>query len=244
MPPLLSIISKKHLIVENQKDHRVFSLRRVSWYFSIFIISEITALLILSGLVYPTLQGAKFWEFFSGLLFSFGSLLLTTAIVYDHFWQHSELRLTGVTIEPLDSNQNNIVDQRFRRPVYEIMGHGTYSRRGDNIIPDMEDGFKVIETSSPCHKIRVADDVCNIGGSKTTIHEYIIRMLKPNKRDIGTYIFREPLENEERATIDFIYPATSGEFEFQIEVISSAKKKSRRVKIVVSDDLMKIKWKE
>ncbi len=226
------------------KDHRVSNLRRISWYFSISIISEIITLLILCGLVYQTLQGAKFWEFFSGLLFSFGSLLMTTAIVYDYYWRHPELSLRGVTIEPYDSNQNNIVDQRFRRPVYERVGDGTYLNLGDNIIPDTEDGFKVIETSSPCYTIKVIDDICNIGGSKTTIHEYIIRMLKPNKTDIGTYIFRRELENEERATIDFTYPVTSGEFEFEIEVISSTKKKSRRVKIVVSDDLMTIKWKE
>jgi hypothetical protein len=225
------------------KGHRVSNLRRISGYFSIFIISEMTALLILSGLVYQTLQGAKFWEFFSSLLFSFGSLLLTTAIVYDYFWRHPELSLTGVIIEPYDSNQNNIVDQRFRRPVYERAGSGTYLHLGDNIIPDTEDGFKVIETSSPCYTIKVTGDVCNIGGSKTTIHEYTIRMLKPNKTDIGTYIFRRELEHEERATIDFTYPATSGEFEFEIEVISSTKKKSRRVKIVVSDDLMAINWK-
>lgn len=223
----------------------MLNLRGINWKFTIvFALEFITLFSILYWIRSSGLELAKIVELVSSVLFSFGALLLTTAISYHHFWLHPDLKFKGVIIEPLDINYNNVAEQRFRTPVYERTANGTHSSVRDNIEPDTEDGFKVIECSSPCWQLRIAGDVSNIGGSKTKIHEYSYYMTKPVKTEkLGTYINRRFLENEERGTVDFLFPAIRGKVELKIEVVAT-KKKSQKVIIEVSDDLKRIRWKE
>lgn len=216
---------------------------------TIFII-EILTLVGVSFYIFGTIkEQSKLVEIFSGVLFSFGSLLLTSGIVYHHFWLHPELMITNVIVEPQNEESQNIAGAEFRTSVYR---YHPRRRLPDNIHPKKEGNFWYVKSTSRCSKLRVSTDVSNIGGSEMVIHEYTVKELKPTDRLPETYAFlpRETLPNQKRKTIEFFYPNDpsvtlgSGEYEFKIEVTASTQKKARRVKIIVSDDLMTIKWQE
>jgi len=236
---------QKIILVGEIQQNLGVCLRRISSKFAIIFGIEFFVLIVIVVSIFLAVKEmSEIVRILSSLSFSFGSLLLTTGLVYDHFLLHPELRIMNIVVEPLDMNLQQLAETEYRSPVVESKGWAHHDKcLKDNIIPKEKNGLKIVNSTSPCSKIRVSTDVCNIGGSETTIHEYIVREVQPNKRP-ETYIFRKPLQNEKRETIDFTYPATSGECEFEITVVASTQKKSRRVKVVVSDDLRTIKWQE
>jgi hypothetical protein len=229
------------------------SMRRISLTFGIiFTVEFVTLFGMLLWFMEKINDSAKLAEISSGALFSFGSLLLTSAIVYHHFWLHPELRVLNVTVEPITDNGNSLAKSEYRHPVFERTNYGL-TRYPDVVNPKEENGFKIVETDIAYSGIRVSTDVCNIGGSETTIHEYVVREVKPDRKRIETYICRRSLPNEKRETIDFFYPTLStlrkesiqsGEYEFEIVVKATTHEKKRRVKIIISKDLKIVKWKE
>lgn len=157
--------------------------------------------------------------------------------------------LTGVVVDPVSPTMNSLTDPRYQAPVYVEAnwpaGHGT--------IPEEENGFEVVRSVSPCSRIRVATDVCNIGGSETTVHEYVVKQIRPRNVQLGTFMFRKQLPHEKRETMEFYFPPPStdpsveiadGDYEFEVEVLGTTQKKKRRVRVCISENRLEIACKE
>ena len=221
------------------------TLRRVNLWFG--IIFGVEVLLIIGAVFYiPHIvhDETRLTDILSSMLVSFGSLLITTALVYHNFWLHPDLKMMNITVEPLDPNLRNIAEAKYKSPVFERIPEGI-AHKPDKTIPRVENGYEVVESNSPFSIMRISTDVCNVGGSETTIHEYKVEQLKPIQKVLGTYIFRRSLPNEKRETIDFLYakPA-SGEYKFEFSVVASTAKVSRRFTVIVSDDVKTVKWRD
>lgn len=186
---------------------------------------------------------------FSRLVAGFGSVLLTSGLLYHNFWQRPELAMMDIVIDPLDARGKNIAEPDYTRWFFtkDPSDPEHYSRE-PHTSPKKRDRFLEVRSTSEPVKVRILFDICNVGISETTIHEYTIREFKPTQRLVGNYSHRESLPHQKRVTLGFIYPdqpetlLRGGEYEFEIIVIGSTTKKSRRFKMLISNDLKTIRW--
>jgi len=227
-------------------------LRRISFGFMIIFSVEIILVIVMSFWVINITAGdeSKRAEIFSSLFAASGSILLTSALVYHNYWQRPELKIMDIIIDPLNAHGQNVADKKYRSFVFvkdpTVAGGNSsfYQTR-----PKVNNGFLEVKSSQFC-KMRVATDVCNVGVSETTIHEYRVKEIKPIERLVGVYCSRETLPHQKRITLDFNYPEGKstflerGNYEFEIEVIAATEKKSRRIMVIVPDDFKTIRWRQ
>jgi hypothetical protein len=185
----------------------------------------------------------------SSILAAFGSLLLTSGLVYHNYWQHPELRILDISIEPIDVNGQNVAKTEYKKPGYrkDPKNPDKYIPF-EQICPKMEQGFMMVECVSNSSKIRILTDVCNVGINETTIHEYIGELLKPTKRIVGIYSCTETLQHQKKVTLGFDYPDNSllrdGHWVFRITVKASTERKLRELEVVTENDCKTIKWRQ
>lgn len=187
-------------------------------------------------------------DVFSTILAALGSTLLTSGLVYHSLCQRPELKILDVVIDPWDARGNNIAEAKYTNLVFVRDPEARY-RRYIQTRPETEQGFQQVRSTSRCARIRVSTDVCNVGVGDTTVHEYSVTEAKPSQRLLGRYVTGVTLPHQKRTTLDFNYPEdpsillSSGEYEFEITVSAATESKSRRIDVIISDDLKTIRWK-
>ena len=229
----------------------MFDLRRVSILFTIIFVVEILVFAVMFLWVYSiTIEDPiEQARIFSRLLAGFGSVLLTSGLLYHSFWQRPELAMMDIVIDPLDAREKNIAEPDYIRWVFSKDPNDPKGYiREPYTSPKKRNRFLEVRSTSEPAKIRISFDVCNVGISETTIHEYTVKEVKPTERLVGNYSNRQSLSHQKRITLDFVYPdqpgalLRGGEFEFNIVVIGSTARKSRRFGIFISSDLKTIRW--
>jgi len=228
-------------------------LRAVSSYFTLIFLAEITLLLGLLSWSYKVTNGNEIERVraFSETLAAFGTILLTSSLVYHEFWQRPELRILDTIVDPIDANLKNIADADYAGSIY--FAHPELSKdfvAKNQTRPKKVGKFLKVKSTRECARIRVSTDVCNVGVAETTIREYEISQLKPIRRIIGVYDHEITLPHEKRTSLLFYYPETASSFleggiyEFKITARASTQKKSKTITLNVSDDRKTIKWRQ
>jgi len=142
----------------------------------------------------------------------------------------------GTIINPLNTRGRNIATAEYR------IHNQTF--------PKSKHGFLGVKSIYRFSKIRVSTDVCNVGIHQTSIYEYIIKLIKPDERLVGIYPKEENMPHQKRVTLSFDYPEgrsplrRSGLYEFEMTVKASTQRKSRRIRVIVSEDFKTIKWQQ
>jgi len=224
-------------------------LRRISLVFIIVFLIEITILSFLLAWCFVATADNQLErvKIISSTLVTFGSLFLTSGLVYHNFWQHPELRIIGILVRPLDSSGQDVAKPEYRKACYRIEGHNPQTLTPfDQMCPQKENGALRVECSSRSSKIRISASICNIGINETTIRECTNEELKPVKGIVGIYSYKESLPHQGVFDADFDYPVSTllkdGDYEFRITVVAATEKRTRRLHITISDDCKTVVW--
>lgn len=222
--------------------------RRVSVIFGLAFIVEIIIFSLLLYQVYSTLEQLERLKTLSSTLAAFGSILVTTALVYHNFRQKPELRMLDVIADPRDGQGKTVLNKGYRLNIYQRVAGGRIVL-SPNPKPKQIRRFPCVIKEVKCdalpQTIRVAVDVANVGLLETAIHKYTVEEIYPNEEK-QIFICRERLRYQERATLDFPCPLKGtlkeGLYGFKIDVVATTEKRSKNVWIRVSKDLKTITW--
>lgn len=222
--------------------------RRVSVIFGLAFVIEIIIFSLLLCQVYSTLEQLELLKTLSSTLAAFGTILVTTALVYHNFRQKPELRMLDVIADPRDGQGNSVLSKGYRLNVYQRVPGGR-TVLNPNPKPQQIRRFpytiKEIKCDSPPSTIRIAVDVGNIGLLETAIHEYTVEELHPDEEK-QIFISRERLRYQERVTLDFPCPLRGtlkgGLFGYKIDIFATTEKRSKNIWIRISKDLKTITW--
>jgi hypothetical protein len=177
----------------------------------------------------------------------FGSLLLTTALVYSNLSKSPSLRFLGISIEP---SQRDLLDDEYKTTLYVpnvatgrwpsritlVQANAKNLRRFPRIVRE-------IRCKAAPTQLRVADDLTNIGSEPTSIHEYNVEE-KPGPRSL--YVKRDTIGPQQRVTLDHTFPRDEklhkGFCQLKITAIAATQELSTSCWIWISPNGETIRW--
>ena len=191
------------------------------------------------------------WEDLPSLIASLGSLLLTTALVYSNLKQRPALRFVGFSIEPrrLENKEHwsSLLEDKYRG-VLNVYSLDKFPERVElpEVRPEKLKRFpytiyevKCKETPS---KLRVANDLTNIGSVETNIHEYTAE----SSEGMARYTKGARIGLQTRITLDLMFPTNSdlhgGFYKLKITAIAATRQLSQSCWVWVSQDRKTIRW--
>jgi hypothetical protein len=174
-----------------------------------------------------------------------GSLLLTTALVYSALRQGPALRFMGFAIHPEDWNlledeHKGILIVRASLEFKERLQlpdlHPKKTRRFPYIVQE-------VKCKSAPSKLRMANDITNIGTNATWVHEYTVQ--EGSGRPVR-YVVRNEVDPQKRIPLDHIFPIdgglSEGFYELKITAIAATQQLSQSCWVWVSQDRKTIRW--
>ena len=225
-------------------------MRRTSLYFACVFVVEIIVFSFLLVWVFDVTAENQLdrVKTLASILAPFGSILLTSALVYHNYWQRPELKMLGVLIEPLDANGQNVAKNKYKKTGYRKDFNIAKKQAFDQIMPVVQSGYMKIECQSRPSKIRILADIGNIGINETAIHEYSVELLAPEKKIVAIYSVKEILKHQMKVTLDFEYPEANllvdESLTLRITAKASTEKKSKKINVIISDGCKTIKWRQ
>lgn len=190
------------------------------------------------------------WEDLTSLIASLGSLLLTTALVYSNLKQSPALRFVGFSIEPRrpESKErwDSILQDKYKGKMYSHSSQYPERVELPEVRPEKLKRFPYTVYEVKCKetpsKLRVANDLTNIGSAETKIHEYTVE----SPEGIDRYPKREKIELQTRITLEHMFPANSdlhgGFYQLKIIAIAATQQLSQSCWVWVSQDRKTIRW--
>jgi hypothetical protein len=184
----------------------------------------------------------------SNVLFAFGSLFLTTALVYHEFVQNPELRIAQILIDPLDAAGENVAKDKYKLRRHRVDSNANpVTQTIMQTTPVARKGFLEAVCINEYRKLRVGVIICNVGVNATTVTEYSVRQIEPTEEVLGTYEQIEVLEHEKNIVLSFEFPEDESElqshdYKLEITVIGSTTKKSKTLEIKVPPNHKTVAW--
>lgn len=227
-------------------------IRRLHTLF--FLIVAVELFLLGGCLVYFALQ--QMWTIIATVIGPLGGLLMTTALVYSNLRQSPALRFIGFSIEP-----ETIPETMDRWEYLEDKYLGTLNVRDSTRTPTFMQLHEVrpqqlkrfpyavyeVRFKKMPSKLRVANDLTNIGSLETNIHEYTVEeRAEKNPPSLGRYPRGKKIELQKRETLDHIFPTNGdlheGFYQLEIKAIAATQQVSQSCWVWVSQDRRRIRW--
>lgn len=230
----------------------VETIRRISKKFVLIFFSE---LLILGFILYLGFseidEPSEQVKNTGSILASFIIVFLTTALVYNNFYQMSEIKFMGFTINPLVTNENSGNYETIAKT--DFLEHNTHKVRSDVYSIKFPLYIKKVECKERPRLFSVENTITNLGFVNANINEIRYYMIYPKQARSIVNDGVISLSHQETDTISLYIPVDrkiwnytfkGGKIILKFEVVGATGKTEKQVWIRISDDLKLIEWSE
>jgi len=190
-------------------------------------------------------------KYTGSILASFIIVFLTTALVYNNFYQMSEIKFMGFLINPLILDENSGNNKTIAKK--DFLEHKTYQIRSDVYSIKFPLYIKKVECQEKPLFFKVENTITNLGLVSANINEIRYYMIYPKQARSIANDEKISLSHQETDKISIDIPVDSkiwnytfkgGKIILKFEVVGATGKTGKQVWIRISDDLKLIEWSE